>query len=254
MRALPLLCLALAATLLPRSLPASEIDDLLEQARAAEAAFRPQDALELYQQADQLRPDDPVILQKIAQQYSDATGALEDPAQKKTYAENALAYSRRAVALAPDNPVNVLSVAISYGKLALFSGPNDKVKYSRLIKEEAEHALRLDPNYAWAHHVLGRWHYEVASLGGGKKFFVNLLFGGLPEASYAEAIQHLRRAIELDPDNLIHHLELGFALWHADDREAAREQFRIGLAMPDTTINDAPAKARARAALANSAS
>jgi hypothetical protein len=26
------------------------------------------------------------------------------------------------------------------------------------VKEEAERALALDPNYAWAHHVIGRWH------------------------------------------------------------------------------------------------
>ncbi len=230
-------------------LPAAAVDQVIEQARFAEAAFQPQAALQLYLQAEELRPDDPVILQKIAQQYSDATTQLADPEQKKAYARQALEYSQRAVTLAPDNAVNVLSVAISYGKLALFSSTNNKIEYSRLIKAEAEHALQIDPDYAWAHHVLGRWNYEVASLGGGKKFFVNLLYGGLPEASYADAIKHLQRAVELDPDNLIHHLELGFALWAANDRAAAREQFKVGLAMPDTTINDAPAKQRARAAL-----
>jgi tetratricopeptide (TPR) repeat protein len=233
---------------------AAEIDDVLGQARAAEAAFKPQEALKLYLQAEKLRPDDPVILQKVARQYSDSTEQLDDRNQKKAYAEKALAYSKRAVELAPNNPVNVLSVAISYGKMALFSGTREKIEYSRGIKEQAEKALELDPNYAWAHHVLGRWNYEVAALGSGKKFVVNLFFGGLPEGTYAEAVKHLERSIELDPDNLIHHLELGFALWKSGDRDRAREQFRVGLAMPETTINDAPAKKRARAALAESAS
>lgn len=245
----PFLSLIVGLLLAVAPAVAAEIDVVLDQARTAEAAFKPREALDLYLKAAELRPDDPVILQKIAQQYSDATQLLADRAEKKAYAENALAYSERAVALAPDNPVNVLSVAISYGKLALFSDTRDKIKFSRLLKEETEHALRLDPDYAWAHHVLGRWHYEIATLGGGTRFLVKLIYGGLPQASLEESVKHLERAVALDPENLIHHLELGFAYWAADQRDRAREQFRVGLAMPETTINDAAAKRRAQAAL-----
>lgn len=236
------------------ALRAAAIEEILAAARAAEADFRPDLALTHYLAAAELRPEDPLILQKVAQQFSDATHLLTDRAAMKRYAEQALAYSERAVALDPTNPVNVLSVAISYGKLALFSDTRAKLAHSRRLKEETERALALDPDYAWAHHVLGRWHYEVATLGGGTKFFVKLIYGGLPPASLEKAVEHLQRAVALDPDNLIHHLELGFAHWAAGDRDRARVHFISGLAMRETTINDAAAKTRAARALAETAS
>ena len=155
-----------------------------------------------------------------------------------------------AVTLKPDDPVNVLSLAVCHGKLAVYSDPRAKVRYSRLVKEDAERALALDPDYAWAHHLLGRWHYEVAGLGTTSRFFVRLLYGGLPAASLTEGIRHLQRATELEPGELNHWLELGFAHAAAGQADAARAQWTRGLAMPSRGKHDEPAKQRARAALA----
>jgi Tfp pilus assembly protein PilF len=144
----------------------------------------------------------------------------------------------------------VLSLAVSHGKLAVYSDTKMKLQYSRMVKEEAERALVLDPNYAWAHHVLGRWHYEVASLGVASRWVVRLLYGGLPGASQKEAVAQLQRAVTLEPDELTHHLELGFALAAAGEKALAREAWARGLALPDRGKHDAAAKLRAREALA----
>ena len=229
---------------------AAEVTQLLTDARAAEAALDSRRALDLFLAADRAKPNDAAILQKIARQYSDLITELKTDEERRRYAQTALDYSLRAVALAPDNPENVLSLAICHGKLGVFSDTKTKIKYSRLVKEEAERALTLDPNYAWAHHVIGRWHYEVATLGATARFFVKLFYGGLPAASTAEAVHHLRRAVALEPDELAHHLELGFALAADGDKVRARAEFEKGLAMPDRGKHAAEAKARARAALA----
>ena len=221
----------------------------LERARAAEARFAVAEALELYREADRLQPDNPVILQKIAQQLSDLSLAAASDAERKTQAEQALAYARRAVELAPDNAVNVLSLAICYGKMGVYGDTRAKIDYSRLVKIEAERALALDPNYDWAHHVLGRWHYEVADLGATKRFFVRLIYGGLPAASFAEAIFRLERAVALAPDRVPHHLELGFAYLAAGREADARASFARGLALPSTELYDESSKERAREAL-----
>ncbi len=240
--------LALAGALSARGADAPA--DLLAQAQAAETRLDSRSALELYRQADAAQPGDSFILQKIARQYSDLV--LEQPtdAERKRYAQTALEYAQRAVALNPRDPVNVLSLAVSHGKLAVYSDTKAKLQYSRLVKEEAERALTLDPNYAWAHHVLGRWHYEVASLGAASRWVVRLLYGGLPGASHAEAVAHLRRAVALEPDELNHHLELGFALAAAGEKAPARQVWERGLAMPERGKHDAAAKQRAREALA----
>lgn len=240
----------LSLLLLVSSAGAGEPAALLREALAAEARLDAQRALDLLLQADAARPDDAFILQKIARQYSDLVEDQPGVAERKLYAQIALDFSRRAVALNPSDAVNVLSVAICHGKIALYSDTREKVRYSRLVREDAERALALNPDYAWAHHVLGRWHYEVASLGTTAKFFVRLFYGGLPAASFDEGIRHLRRATELEPAELTHWLELGFACQVAGQPDAARRHWAHGLAMPARHKPDEPAKQRARAVLA----
>lgn len=231
-------------------LRAADADSLVREALAAEIRLDSRVALRLYEQADAARPNDAFILQKIARQYSDLVVEQPDAETKKHYAQTAFGYAQRAVALKPDDAVNVLSLAVCHGKLAVYSDTKTKIRYSRLVKEEAERALSLDPNYAWAHHLLGRWHYEVADLGATSKLFVRLLYGGLPKASLDEGVRHLRRATELEPDELNHWLELGFAHAAAGQTDAARAEWTRGLAMPSRGKHDESAKQRARAALA----
>ncbi|MFA6288322.1 MAG: hypothetical protein WC661_13135 [Opitutaceae bacterium] len=230
---------------------ATTADTLIQEALAAEQRLDSAKALELFLQADTAKPDDAFILQKIARQYSDSIVDLPDTdiAEKKRRATEALAYAERAVALDPKNAVSVLSLAVCHGTLAVYSDTRTKIRYSRLMKEEAERALALDPNYAWAHHFIGRWNYEVASLGGTTKFFVKLIYGGLPAASCEQAVVHLQRAVELEPKALSHHIDLGFAYLAAGQKENARACFEHGLLMPSVEKHDEIDKARARDAL-----
>lgn len=241
--------LGLVSSVLRAEAEVPVLEAVLGEARAAEARFEVGRALELYLEADRLRPDDPVILQKIAQQLSDLSLEVATAAQKKAQAEKALAYAKRAVELAPDHAVNVLSLAICYGKMAVFSDTRTKLEYSRLVRQEAERALALDPDYDWAHHVLGRWHLEVAELGAATRFFVRVVYGGLPEASRVEAIRFLERAAELAPDRVPHQVELGFAYKAAGRVDEARRRFERALGLPSSELYDEAAKARARAAL-----
>jgi tetratricopeptide (TPR) repeat protein len=242
----------LGLLLLAASLRAAEAEALLRAALAAEARMDCPAALRLFHEADAARPNDAFILQKISRQYSDLVDDQAGVEDKKRYAQTALEYARRAATLKPADPVNVLSVAICRGKLALNSDLRTRVEYSRLVREDTERALALDPDYAWAHHVLGRWHCEVASLGAAARFFVRLFYGGLPAASYDEGIRQLRRATELEPDELVHWLELGHACAAAGRTDEARRHWAHGLAMPTRHKPDEPAKRRARAALAQS--
>jgi len=236
-------CLAVGAS-------AATVAELLDAAATAEARLDSARALELYLQADAAQPGDVRTLQKIARQYSDLVLDQITDAERQRHAGAALDYSRRAEELDPRDPVSVLSLAISYGKLAASSDTRAKVRYSRLVKQEAERALALDPGYAWAHHVLGRWHREVATLGTAARGLVWLLYGGLPGASPAEAVAHLQRAVELEPSELNHHLELGFALVAVGRTPEARRAWAHGLAMPSIGKHDESAKREAREAMA----
>ena len=245
---LPLVLLFAGANLPAHASPA---DTLIRDGLAAEAKLDTPRALEAFLAADKAKPDDAFILQQIARHTSDSIVDLpaDAVAEKKRRAELALAYARRSVALAPDNAENVLSLAVCHGTLAVYSDTRAKITYSRLVKEDAERALALDPDYDWAHHVLGRWHYEVATLGATTRFFVRVIYGALPDASVAKAIEHLERAVALAPAVSPHHLELGFAYLAADRPADARAAFNRGLALPSTGKHDEAAKTRAREAI-----
>lgn len=228
---------------------AKRVESLLARAAEAEARLDSERALELYLEADRLRPDDARTLQKIAQQVSDLSLQMGDETRIREQARLALDYAKRAVELAPNDALNVLSLAVCYGKLAVYSDTRTKIRYSRLVKQEAERAVALDPRNDWAHHVLGRWHREVAELGLATRFFVRLIYGGLPGASREEAIRHLETALELAPRRVPHHAELGFAYLAAGREEEARRCLERSLALPSTERYDEPAKDRARRAL-----
>lgn len=246
-----MLRLAALSLLLGCSLGAATADDLVRAALAAEARLDSAGALQLFLQADAAKPNDAFILQKIATQYSDQVPEQTNDAAKREFATHALEYAQRSVALEPANAVNVLSLAICHGHLAQVCDTRTRVEYSRLIKEEAGRALQLDPNYAWAHHVLGRWHYEVASFGPVPRFFARVLYGGIPPASAEEGVNQLRRATELEPGELNHWVDLGFAYAATGRKAEARATWEKSLAMPNRGKHDPAAKLRAKDALAN---
>jgi len=241
-----LLLLGLAAPGLARLTPD---DDRVRPALEAEARLDSARALELFLALEKQHPDDAFLLQKIARQYSDLVVDQRDVAEKRRLAGLALDYAERAAAAQPDDPVNLLSVAISRGKLAVYSDTRTKVRFSRDVKDYAERALALAPDYAWAHHVLGRWHHEVAALGVTARVVVKLFYGGLPTASVGAAVTHLERAVALEPGELTHHIELGFAYFAAGRTDDAKAAWERGLALPSRGKHDEPAKRRARAAL-----
>ena len=246
MRLARLFLIALASAV---ALRAADIDALLKDAAAAEARFDAKTALELYLKADATRPNDAAILQKIARQYSDLTFDLTDPTEQRRYCTQALDYAKRAYALAPKKPENALSLGICYAKIGFYADTRTKIENSRIVKQYAEEALALAPNDDFAHHVLGQWHYEVASVGAAKRFLVKLIYGALPPASAAEGVAHLRRAVALAPELPSHHAELGRALLADGQREAGEVELKNALALPRKMKYDDEAKRRARDAL-----
>lgn len=226
------------------------VNGLVAKGVSLEQQLEPLAALAVFREAATARPDDAFIEQKIAQQLSDAAFLESDPEVRNRLTHEALEHAQRAVELDPKSAVARLSLSVLYGKLSVESGVRTKIKYARLIRQNAESALELEPGYAWAWHVLGRWHVEISQLGMTRRTVVNLLFGGLPDASLEEGIRMLEEAVRLEGDAVGHRVELGFAYQMAERNEQARLCWEQALALPTTRIYDPAAKQRASSALA----
>jgi Tfp pilus assembly protein PilF len=131
-----------------------------------------------------------------------------------------------------------------------FQSARAKVEYSRLIRENAEQALQIDPGDSYAWHVLGAWNYELAQMGALTRAIVKVVYGGIPPASNEEAVRLFRKAVELAPDRVSHHAELGRAYAALGRKDEARSELRKALSLPSREKDDPESKQRATETLA----
>jgi tetratricopeptide (TPR) repeat protein len=237
------------ALLFASALAHADVAELLRQGDAFDAKLDNQRALESYLQAEKLGATDPDTLTHIARQYALLMNDTPSDAEQQRLGEKALEYSKRAVAENPAHAKSLLSVAICYGRLIRFQDTRTKVEYSRFVKEYAEKALKLDPTDSYAWHVLGAWNYELAQMGAFSRAFVKIVYGGMPPASNEEAERLFRKAVELAPDRVSHHAELGRTLAVLGKKNEARLELKKALALPSREKDDPESKKRATATL-----
>jgi len=132
-----------------------------------------------------------------------------------------LTFSVQALKLKPDNPRAHLTSAVTLGRLALWSNNQRKIEISRTVRERVVAALTLSPNDDVALHVLGRWEYEMAVLGWAVRLVVKTIYGGLEVGSMDEAHRCLARAIEINPERLVHRVVMARILLKQNKREGA---------------------------------
>ncbi len=218
------------------------------KADSLDASGKTKEALEAYQKADTLQPNQAPVLIKIAKQYGDLMSSLKGKARKEA-AQKSLEYSRKAVALAPKLSDSHLALALSLGKSTEFLGNQEKLEASRDIKSAAETALKLNPKSDYAHHMLGRWHQEIADIGGPTRLLAKVVYGGIPKGSYQEALDHFEKARQINSKRLIHQIEYGRTLAMMGKDNDAKLELKKGLAMPNREADDAESKLRGQATL-----
>lgn len=244
------LILWLAALGMALGAQAQPVGDLLREGDALDAKHRNKEAVGIYLQADTLQPNDAEILRRIANQYSGQVVSGSRSPENKELATKALAYARRAVKCDPANADAHLSLAICCGKAALFEGAGRRIEMSRLIHDEAEAAIRLDPKSEYAWHVLGRWNYELANFNPAMIFLAEAIYGKFPDASNERAAECFERAVAIRPDRVIHHVELGRTYAALGRKPEALAELKMGLSLPSREKEDDESKALARKSIA----
>ncbi len=182
---------------------------------------------------------DHVAAWNLARVLIDIGNREQDKKQRKATYEQAVGFARQAVRHGPDDTWSHHYLAAAVGKLALAVGGKRKIELSKEVREEAQEALRLDPDNDKSHHILGRWNREVSHLSPLLKVAAKIVYGGVPKgASDEKAVRHFQEAIRINPEHINHHLELGITWMKMHRYEEAIGEFETCLQLPDKDPSD----------------
>jgi tetratricopeptide (TPR) repeat protein len=232
-------------------LRAQSADELIKNGDACYAKLQAANALRFYLPAEKLDPKNVRLLVHISREYRHLMTDATKPEEKRRLGGIAVDYAKRAAELGPNDPDAQLAVAISYGRLQPLEGNWDKIQASHIIKGAADKVIKLDPSSDLGWHVLGRWHMALAEVSAFQRSMAQFLYGKLPESTYEEAAQCFEKAIELNPNRLMHYIELGRVYAHMGRTEEARSLITKGLAMRETEKDDPECKRQGKQLLAD---
>ena len=241
---------AIAALLLTgAALQAQPADELIAMGDVFYAKLQAAEALKFYLPAEKLEPTNVRLLEHISREYRHLMSDATKPDEQFRLGSTAVDYARRAAALDPKDPEAQLAVAISYGRLEPLEGNRQKFDAVHIIKDAVDKAIKLDPRNDLGWHVLGRWHEGLAEVNPVLRAMAQVAFGKLPSSTHEEAAKCFEKAIELNPNRLMHYIELGRVYAQMGRTDDARRFIGRGLSMQDTEKDDPETKRQGREVL-----
>jgi tetratricopeptide (TPR) repeat protein len=217
---------------------AEDTDALIAKGDQFDKQLQAKEALEVYLPANKLEPDNVKLLICIARQYRHLMIDASSKQEKLRLGNISLEFANHAATLAPKNAEAQLSPAISLGKMLPFMGSKDQVNSSSKIKTAVDRTLVLDPTNDNAWHILGRWNCVLANTNVVKRVMAKALYGDLPVTTNEEAEKCLLKAIEINPNRLMHYIELGRTYVQMGRKDDARKYLKKGMAMPNKEADD----------------
>jgi tetratricopeptide (TPR) repeat protein len=250
------LALVLLTGLVPaRALAAGAAEHAPGPAVAGDAAYARGDldgARTAYLVALRPSPRDFSVLCRLARVESEMAEGAGGEAQRLLTA-SAVGRANAAIRVAPDSAQGHLALAEALGRQAQHEGPRTRLALARQGKAEVDRALAINPRLGRGYHVRALWNRTIASRSLWARLVGRTTLGGVPKgASMENAVQDLRRAIELEPRDVSHRLELGRTYAKLDRRADARRELEAALALPPTSgARDSAYQGEARALLAS---
>ena len=222
-----------------KTMGAASVADLTQKGDVFYAKLQSADALKCYLPAEKIDPNNAQLLVRIAHQYRHLMRDAGAKQEKTRLGMTAVAYARRAVSLSPEDPDALLAVASAYGKLLPLLSTKEQIDDSRIIKSAVDKVIALDESNDLAWHVLGRWYLGLAEVSSLKRALAEVAYGKLPTAHFEDAARCFEKAIRLNPNRLMHYIELGRAYADMGRTDEARKLIAKGLAMQNTEKDDA---------------
>lgn len=201
---------------------------------------RPAAALAAYERGLQIDPRNAPLLWRAAREAVDLGEFERQVAVRTALYEKAIGYARRAVTANPADAEAHFQLSRALGRTALALGPRERVKLAVEVRSAALEALRLQSRHAGALHVLGVWNAEIMRLNGLSRAVAKTFLGGkvFDAASWSEAVRYLEQAVSIEPNRLVHRLDLARIQRDAGRPTDARAAYQAALRSPLTDAND----------------
>lgn len=183
---------------------------------------------------------------KASRAFTDVGETIEDDDERAEFYLKGSKLARKAVEIDSTGAKAHLYLSIALGRVALDAGAKERIKLSKEIKKEVDLSIKYDPSDDIAYHVLGRWNRKLSNLSWIESGFADIFLGGVPEdASDENAVAAFKKAIEIKPNHINHHLELGITYEMMDLEEEAKKEFQICLDLPISDSSDPKYKTQA---------
>jgi tetratricopeptide (TPR) repeat protein len=232
---------------------AQSAEDLIAEGDKLVKEYKHQEALDVYQKADSLYPNNWEVLWRISRAYVDIAEKMpketseEEDAQLEIY-DTALAFADSSVKLAPDKSEPLLRKAIVNGRIALFKGVFSVAGVVNQVRDDAEKAIELNTGgneiQGVTHYVLARTHAKIS-----EKWAPARSVLGLGWADIDSAIVHFKKAVELYPNFIMIYVDYAKSLIEEDEYELAREMLNKAVSLPKIDEDDEERITEAKALL-----
>ncbi|PIO48566.1 MAG: hypothetical protein CMR00_04545 [[Chlorobium] sp. 445] len=191
----------------------------------------------IYEAALEKSPNDAELLWRLARVYV-CQGDVVAFSEKESFYRKAEHYARRAIKADPNKGEAYTWLAAALGNLALYYGGSAKVQLVVEIQRALNKAIALNEKDDVAYSILGSFYRSLANVGWFERQVANVFLGGLPEGGFAEAEKALKKAIELSPNTMRHHYELGLLYMDTRQLKEARKAFENAQRCPVLIASD----------------
>ena len=224
---LPGILLPIAAFLAASPSPAQDAATLVALGDSAYTVFNAEEALTHYESALAMDSTNADALGRASRTAVDLGESLPVGEPQKALYRKGERYARQAIRADSANAENWFHLARAIGRTALSVGVRDRVRYAVEIRRLAQNALAINPDHPGALHVFGMWNAEVKRLNGFELFFARRFLGGnvLGQANWKDAVSYMERAVAVDPDRIVHRLDLAQIYADIGEKEKARSTF-----------------------------
>lgn len=140
--------------------------------------------------------------------YSNKGKRQENEPERLQLIEISIKYAEKLLIHHPNRGHSHYAYAVALARKSEEMRTRERVRAAHEIRDHIEKASNLMPEFAPVWHLYGVWHSDVANVSRGARLVARFVSRGLPDGSNEKAEKYLLKAMEMDPENILVHLDL----------------------------------------------